>query len=100
MAEKSFVNEVAEMLGVAEEELGDALALPLALEVELLDELPHPTATADMTAMSANARNRPKTKLHSPVFWRRVRRRSSPAGRAQAPVLDTLADLSAAVHAS
>jgi hypothetical protein len=63
MAEKSLVNDVAEMLGVAplDDEL-DVVAEPLALDelaLLLLDELlPHPAATADTARPNAHTRNR------------------------------------------
>jgi hypothetical protein len=62
MAEKSFVNAVAETLGAAAAE-DVAAALELVLELELLDELPHPTATPDTSATRAKARNRLESKI-------------------------------------
>jgi len=59
------VNELAETLGVADDEL--AAALEVALEL-LDDELPHPTATADATATRANARNRRENKMSRSSF--------------------------------
>jgi hypothetical protein len=66
MAEKSFVNEFAETLGVAPP---DELAAALEVALELLDdELPHPTAIADATAIRANARNRRENKIARSSF--------------------------------
>jgi hypothetical protein len=63
MAEKSLVNDVAEMLGVdvdeAVEEVAELLALAALDEVVLLLllELPHPAATADTASPKAHTRN-------------------------------------------
>src|ERR1700733_8951089 len=58
MAEKSLVNDVAEMLGVAAADEVDDVAELLELdELELLLELPHPTATADNARTNAHTRN-------------------------------------------
>jgi hypothetical protein len=49
MAEKSLVNDVAEMLGVAP----DVLLLPVDPDVELVDELDELPHAASVTAASA-----------------------------------------------
>jgi hypothetical protein len=60
------VNEFAETLGVADDEL--TAALEVALFELLDDELPHPTATTDATAIRANARNRRENKIARSSF--------------------------------
>jgi hypothetical protein len=98
MAEKSLVNEFAETLGVA---APDELAAALEVALELLDdELPHPTAIADATAIRANARNRRENKLHAPLSLRRFRAPFLPSQRAEAISVDTVTESLAAVHAA
>jgi hypothetical protein len=60
IAEKSLVNDVAEMLGAAAADEVDEVAELLELdELELLLlELPHPTATADNARTNAHTRNK------------------------------------------
>jgi hypothetical protein len=64
MAEKSLVKDVAEMLGVAEDDEVDVdddeaelLALDALEVVLLLELLPHPAATADTTRPNTHKRN-------------------------------------------
>jgi hypothetical protein len=59
MAEKSLVNDDAEMLGVeADEDVEEEAAVELELALELEDELPQPAASAATTRPSMDTRNR------------------------------------------
>jgi hypothetical protein len=66
-----LVNDVAEMLGVAddEDEEVDEVAELLALEalLLLLLELPHPAATAETARANAHTRNLRVLILHAPL---------------------------------
>jgi hypothetical protein len=57
MAEKLLVNDVAEMVGVAAADEVDEVAELDDLLLLLLDELPHPAATADTASPNAHTRN-------------------------------------------
>jgi hypothetical protein len=67
------VNDVTEMPGVdveaAVEEVAEVVALA-ELVVVLLDELPHPAATADTARPNAHTRNARAFILHAPLKTR------------------------------
>jgi hypothetical protein len=96
IAEKSFVNDVVEMLGVVEV---DEVAVVVVVEDVVFDELPHPAATSASTTVSAIAPNQrePKVALSSrmgALFGRLVDSvllGSGPGG-------PTVADCGAVVH--
>jgi hypothetical protein len=73
MAEKSFVNDAAEMLGAALLVV-EVAALAVELdELELEDELPHPATTATVSSAVVTALIRLKDIKHSLSGWRHRR---------------------------
>jgi hypothetical protein len=101
MAEKSLVNDVAEMLGVDPDDelavVAELLALAEVLELDL-EELPQPAATAETASPNAQTRNK-RVLITARSSHRRANRQNElTVSRVSARLGPTVANPPAAVH--
>ena len=102
IAEKSFVNDVTEMLGAAAADDDVLVALVALAElvlvvVLLLLELPHPAATTATAIVKTTLVSNEYSYLRAPLN-RRETSTSNSSRRSSTPARNTLANRNAAVH--